>query len=265
MDTRDLLFRIQTIKTGTIRTLIDAIKDLLQETNFEIDQHGLRIKSMNGTHSTLVQMNLNGSAFDEFYCAEKRIFGVNMINLNKLIKTVNNNETIIISMKRSDTTKIMIDIMNSQKQIVTHYSLLLMDLDIDSIEIPQTMYPGIIKIDSTDFQKIIRDMHSLGETVDIQSTYEELVFRCKGDFAEQETRYNLRERSDADDSEATTEIVQGQFLLKELNAFIKCTSLSPTIDLYLQNDLPIVVEYDVAGLGSIKMALAPKHMPTTPI
>jgi proliferating cell nuclear antigen len=263
MDTRDLLFRIQTIKTGSIRTLVEAIKDLLQETNFEIDEHGLRIKSMNGTHSTLVQLNLIGSTFDEFYCAEKRIFGVNMINLHKLIKTVNNNETIVISMKRSDTTKIMIDIMNSQKQMVTHFSLLLMDLDIDSIEIPQTMYPSIITIDSSDFQKIIRDMYSLGEIVDIQSTYEELVFRCKGDFAEQETTYSLRERSD--DEEVTTEIVQGQFLLKELQSFTKCTSLAPTLKMYLQNDLPIVIEYDVAGLGTIKMALAPKHVPTTSI
>ena len=58
-------------------------------------------------------------------------------------------------------------------------------------------------------------------------------------------------------SKSATDIVQGNFFLKHLVLFTKCTSLCSDISLYLKNDYPIIVEYNVAGLGEIKLALAP--------
>jgi proliferating cell nuclear antigen len=99
-------------------------------------------------------------------------------------------------------------------------------------------------------------MHTLGEIVEIQSASSELVFRCKGDYAEQETVFSIG-ASGLSQAKPSTEIVQGSFYLKHLVLFTKCTSLCSDITLYLKNDYPILVEYNVAGLGEIKLALAP--------
>jgi hypothetical protein len=53
------------------------------------------------------------------------------------------------------------------------------------------------------------------------------------------------------------EIVQGYFLLKPLVLFTKCTAMSTDIMIYLKNNYPIIIEYSVAGLGEIRLALAP--------
>ena len=52
-------------------------------------------------------------------------------------------------------------------------------------------------------------------------------------------------------------IIQGEFSLKNLNYFIKCTNLCNQIEIYLANDLPLIVKYNVASLGEIKLGLAP--------
>ena len=52
-------------------------------------------------------------------------------------------------------------------------------------------------------------------------------------------------------------IIQGNFSLKNLGYFIKCTNLCSQIEMYLENDLPLVVKYSVASLGDIKLCLAP--------
>ena len=52
-------------------------------------------------------------------------------------------------------------------------------------------------------------------------------------------------------------VIQGEFSLKNLSYFIKCTNLCSSIEVYLENDLPLVVKYAVASLGSIKLCLAP--------
>uniref|UniRef100_A0A6C0E8N1 Proliferating cell nuclear antigen PCNA C-terminal domain-containing protein n=1 Tax=viral metagenome TaxID=1070528 RepID=A0A6C0E8N1_9ZZZZ len=51
--------------------------------------------------------------------------------------------------------------------------------------------------------------------------------------------------------------MQGEFSLKSLSHFIKCTPLCSHLEMYLGNDLPLIVKYDVASLGEIKLCLAP--------
>ena len=53
-----------------------------------------------------------------------------------------------------------------------------------------------------------------------------------------------------------SKIIQGEFSLKNLGYFIKCTNLCSQIEMYLENNLPLVVKYNVASLGVIKLALA---------
>jgi proliferating cell nuclear antigen len=89
----------------------------------------------------------------------------------------------------------------------------------------------------------------------------ELIFKCQGQFAIAEIR-----RSEADGymefiQKNPNKIIQGEFSLKNLGYFIKCTNLCSQIEVFLENDLPLVVKYNVASLGEIKLCLAP--LPST--
>lgn len=251
----DYLFRIRTVKAAPIRTLSEALKEILTEANIEIDQNGLKIMAMDGTHTVLVHLRLHADRFDEYKCPQKYILGINMINLFKLVKTMSNNDSLVMFMEKRDATKMGIVILNGEKQMETTFNLNLIELDINPIEIPPVQFSAIITMPSLDFQKIIRDMATLGETVEITSASNQLILKCRGDFAEQETVFSVGQGMTV--SKSHTEIVQGNFLLKHLVLFTKCTSLCSDISIYLKNDYPIIIEYSVAGLGEIKLALAP--------
>ena len=53
------------------------------------------------------------------------------------------------------------------------------------------------------------------------------------------------------------DIIQGEFSLKNLIYFIKCTNLCNQIEIYLNNNKPLIVKYNVASLGEIRLCLAP--------
>ena len=44
--------------------------------------------------------------------------------------------------------------------------------------------------------------------------------------------------------------------IKNLSYFIKCTNLWSQIEVYLENDLPLVVKYNIASLGEIKLCVS---------
>jgi proliferating cell nuclear antigen len=126
------------------------------------------------------------------------------------------------------------------------------------LQYPDVKFSSIINLPSVDFQKIIRDLSCISDKLEIKSVGNELIFKCSGQFASAEIH-----RTESDGSmgfitkQDISKIIQGEFSLKNLGYFIKCTNLCPQIEVYLENDLPLVVKYNVASLGSIRMCLAP--------
>jgi proliferating cell nuclear antigen len=249
-DLSNYVFYAQTVKASPIRNLVDAIKDILTEVNLEVDAGGIKIMAMDGTHSILVHMRLYADRFDVFHCSQKCILGVDFVNLNKMVKQIKNEDSLLIFMERSNMDRLGIRIMNGEKQMVTTKYLNLMELDIKPIEIPPVHFPSVITMPSVDFQDIVKDLLQLGDKVEIKSAEDELSFRLEGgEFGSQETICRM--------PKPQKEIVQGYFILKPLALFTKCTAMSSEIMIYLKNNYPIIIEYSVAGLGEIKLALAP--------
>lgn len=244
---------IRTVNASPFRTLIDAIKDILTEANIEVDSNGMKIMATDGTQAVLVHMRLYAERFNEFYCQRKCILGVNMMNFNKMVKQIKNDESLVLFMEKNNTSRLGIRIMNGQKQMVTTKYLNLMELDIKPImEIPPVHFPSVITMPSIDFQNIIKDLYQLGDKVEIKSAENEFIFRLEGGdfgFGSQETICVMPMNQ--------TDIVQGYFLLKPLSLFTKFTGMSTDIMIYLKNNYPIVIEYSVNGLGEVKLALAP--------
>jgi proliferating cell nuclear antigen len=244
---------IKTVQSASIKILSEALKELLTDTCIEFDHTGMKIIAMDFSHIVLVHLKLEADKFEQFYCKNKMTIALNMLNFHKLIKTINNNDTLTLFMDDDDINHLGIKIENGDKNTKTTYKLNLLEPENPNISIDPTEFNSVITLPSTDFQKICRDMSNVSELVEIKNIYNQLIFTCKGDFCSQETIF-------ADNSNTTqdkNEIVQGIFKLKYLVLFTKCTNLCNTIELYIKNDYPLIVKYSVASLGDIKLAIAP--------
>lgn len=255
------LFEIKTIQSGAFRSLIEAVKEIVAEANIEFTSEGIKVVNVDDTHTVLVYLKLFADRFESFFCPMKYVLGVNMIYFFKLIKTMGNNDSLTLYLPQSNPNKLGIRMENSDKSTVTNYFLKLFDTDIEDIKIPSISFTSIIHMPSIDLQKHCRDMNALGEKLDVEITSmgSDLIFRCIGDFAEQETiiSENNSTMRVQKTSNSTNDIVQGIFQLKHLVVFTKCTSLCPSIELCLRNDYPLILKYTVANLGEIRLVLAP--------
>ena len=184
-DLSQYVFYARTVKASPIRNLVDAVKDILTEVNLEIDGSGIKIMAMDGTHTILVHMRLYADRFDTYHCTQKCILGVDFVNLNKMVKQIKNEDSLLLFLERSNMSRLGIRIMNGEKQMVTNYALNLIELDVRPIEIPAVKFPSIITMPSTDFQKIIRDLSCISDKIEIKSVATadgaELIFIATND------------------------------------------------------------------------------------
>jgi proliferating cell nuclear antigen len=251
---------LKTVQSSIFRIMIEALKEILPDTNVEFNPSGMRVISMDSSHTVLVHLRLDGSQFEYYHCPEKTIVGINMLNMFKLVKTMNNNETLTLYIEKSDTSRLGIRIENGEKNTVTNFKLDLLDLDEEEIEVPPAKFSSVINIPSNDFQKICRDMSNLSNLIEIRSVSNQLIFTCRGDFAQQVTTMgeNTSNGISYVEKQNDFEIIQGVFSLKHLVLFTKCTNLCNSIQMFLENDYPLIISYHVGSLGEIKFCLAPK-------
>ena len=255
----DNIVEIKTVQASAIRILVEALKDILTDANMIIEKSGIKLIAMDSSNTVLIHMKLDSSKFEEYKCLQdKIIIGVNMLNLYKLIKTMNNTDTLIFFINKFNHNKLGIRINNHEKNTTTNYELNLLDIPEENINIPPAEFDSELILPSGDFQKLIRDMINIGHNVEIKSIGNNLIFNCHGDFANQstvlgETNDGLKYKQKQDPQLP----VQGIYSLKYLLLFTKCTNLSPHIQLYIKNDYPLIIQYTIASLGSIKLCLAP--------
>ena len=261
------VFMVKTVQSGAFRILIEALKEILTDTNLIFDKSGIKLVATDNSQIVLVHMKLLAENFEFFHCEEKTRIGINMMNLFKLIKIMNNNETLSLFVEKCDKNRLGIKINNNDKKTQTLFKMNLLDISEDELSIPPAKFeseltlPSIdtqLALPSGDFQKIIRDMSNIGENVEIKSVETSLLLNCMGDFASQETiLLETQEGLNYSKNASSTEPIQGIFSLKYLCLFTKCTNLCNLLHMYIKNDYPLVIKYDIANLGHIKLCLSP--------
>ena len=255
---------IKTVQIAPFRTLMTALKDILLETNISFEPDGIRIINMDKSHTILAHLYLAAQNFEFYECKkEKIIIGVNMFHLFKLINSIDNDDTLTIYIEKSDyvdgiVSHLALKFENGEIKQCKTQKLRLIEPEPEELQYPDVKFSSIINLPSADFQKIIRDLSCISDKLEIKSVGNELIFKCSGQFASAEIH-----RAESDGSmefvlkQDSSKIIQGEFSLKNLGYFIKCTNLCQQIEVYLENDLPLVVKYNVASLGEIKLCLAP--------
>eukprot|EP01026_Neomeris_dumetosa_P079223 TRINITY_DN8623_c0_g2_i3.p2 TRINITY_DN8623_c0_g2~~TRINITY_DN8623_c0_g2_i3.p2 ORF type:complete len:198 (-),score=23.00 TRINITY_DN8623_c0_g2_i3:568-1161(-) len=186
--------------------------------------------------------------------------GINIANVLKMLKCAEDNDIVTIRAQQdSGTIQFLFE---SQKQDRhADFEMKLMDIEAEQLQVPEQEYQATVKIPSSQFQKICRDLGAIGDKVQINVFKGGITFYTSGDVGVARVSLNASDDMNDGDQNLTVimeEAVNASFALKYLNTFTKATSLSQYVTLQISPNLPIVVEYKIADFGSIKFYLAPK-------
>lgn len=252
---------LKTVQTNTFRLLIDTLKDKIPDCNFHFNENGLKVITIDSKKSELIHVKLKADKFEQYYCPSALMAGINLCQMYKFIKSVNNSDTLTIYIKRSDPNNICIKIENGGRTNFSQiYTMNILDLDDTMLTIPSPQFNFSITMQSSNFQKIISSMLTINPTgsVEIRSISQPnmIIFSSKKNSLSVESIVNA---PDIGDNIQRDDIVQGEFPLRQLHQMTKCTNISADIKIILQNNFPIIIIYQVGTLGEVKFVLAPKQ------
>ena len=238
-------------------------KNDLKKNNADIPKKigGVIIKEVNKTSSILVHCRLDADKFEYYsYTYHKKEFtiGVNLTNLLKCLKCMTHFDIMTWAVNDEDVNKLIIILESTERNEKKTFRLNLMDLEDEDYDVEPVDFPYSINLPSQDFHKYCKDMSSAADKMEIKCTSTKVFFSGQGelgivDFEIGETIGGLSIDINTTNKD---EIVQGFFELRWLITFTKCTNLCNQVTLYLKNNYPLIVKYQVAALGEIKLVLS---------
>ena len=223
---------------------------------------GVILKEVNKTGKILVYMRLDADKFEVYkynYHKKKLSLGIDIGNLLKCLKCMSHFDTMTWLVDDEDINKLIVVLESAERKEKKTFKLNLMDIEEETYDISPIQFPYSITLPSQDFHKYCKDMASSTDKIEIKATSNKLFFSGKGEignieFEVGETNGGL---SIVSTTSNTNDIVQGLFELKFLLIFTKCTNLCNQVTMFIKNDYPIIITYQIAALGEIKLVLSP--------
>lgn len=257
------ILMLKTVQIQPIRNLMTAIKDILTDATITFTKNGMKIINFDKTHTILVNVYLEASKFEQYFCIpDKIVVCANTLHLFKVISTISNDDTLSMYIDKADyhegvVSHLGLQYINGDIKQCYSQKLRLIEPDMEELIVPDIEYSAVINIPTTDFQKIVRDLNGISDRIEIKSVGNDLIFSCEGPFAssriyrsESDNNMEFINKPDAD------VVIQGEFSLKSLTHFTKCSPLCSHLELYIDNNKPLIVRYSVASLGKIALVLA---------
>jgi len=253
-DTKKQIFNFKTVQTNAIRVLFESLKNILADVNFKADQSGIKLTTIDGTQSAIVNLCLNGHKFEEYYCPNDINIGMNLLSVFKILKGIKNTDTISFTIYQNEENNLYITTQNTDKKATIISKIKLLDMDEKIYNIPDIDFDSFITMPSTDFQSYISDLSTISGEIKFRSNSSNFILNASGDFAEQTIKINETNNESYCDKEEQS----GIFNIKYIQLFTKSTNLCGTVEIYLKTKYPLTILYNVANLGQIKYCLAPK-------
>ena len=142
---------------------MDAIKDLVQDCNFDCNDAGIALQAMDSSHVALVSMMLKAEGFSPYRCDRNLALGINLTSLTKVLRAAQNED--ILTLKAEDAPdSLNLVFESSESDRLSEYDIKLMTIDQDHLGIPETEYAATISMPSGEFQRICRDLMALSES-----------------------------------------------------------------------------------------------------
>ncbi|KAJ3522026.1 hypothetical protein NM208_g13032 [Fusarium decemcellulare] len=138
-----------------------------------------------------------------------------------------------------------------------------MDIDQEHLGIPDTEYAATITMPSAEFRRITTDLMAMSESVVIEASKDGVKFASNGDIGNGSValrNHTNVEKPDLNVKIDLSEPVSLTFSLKYLVNFCKAAGLSNSVKICLSNEVPLLVEYQIAGASQshLRFYLAPK-------
>ena len=251
------MFLAKSASSGEWRAVAAAIKTLVEEATFEVNQDGITFRAMDPSHVALIDLFWPTADFQKFSCEKPDRFTVRMEDFSKLIRRAEGRDSVEIS--RAGSESLNVKLSNGYKR---EFELHLIESSQSNTPLPKLTYDSKFVTTEPAFDRVLSDVSAISNYISIETGKDKVTFSGKGDtgranvvLEKDETgKGDLVSLSSEKDSKSNYSI---EYLMKITKS---AGSASDTIDFEYSSKMPLRMDFKLGenSNGYIRFYLAPR-------
>ena len=232
----------------------------MKEGNFDISENGITLQGVDPSFVALIQLSLRADGFSSFRADHPISLGLNLEQICKVLKCASQGDAVYL--KCADARDVLeITFKSDSEERVSNFKVRLLEIDADAFGVPAVTYSSVVKMPSNEFQRIVRELNNISDTVAITIDTDGVKFAADSHTSSAEIHIKPTSGS-ADEGQRVQVKVEEKLkqilALRHLNSFAKASVVSDSVVLMISEGVPFVCEYKISNLGHLRFFLAPK-------
>lgn len=212
-----------------IKDCLETICIIIDELVFEADSEGIRLRALDKSHISFIDMEWKSILFDTYQCTEPVSFTVDASELLKIIKRIKTNDVLSMGLDEGNL------ILTYNGDSTRTFKLRLIDVEYETPTPPTVEYPVTLSIPVKVFDDAISDAELYGEKISLSCDNDYFITSAEGEFGVNHNRYLHGEN--------IGDYVKSTYSIPKIKEMLKGKSLSHEVKLGLGDDLPLTLEY----------------------
>jgi proliferating cell nuclear antigen len=95
------MFEARLPQAALLKKLLDAVKDLVNQANFDCSGSGISLQAMDSSHVALVSLLLRSDGFEHYRCDKNLSLGLDLTTMAKILKCSGNDDNVTIKQEEA--------------------------------------------------------------------------------------------------------------------------------------------------------------------
>ena len=251
-----LIFKCKSNEAYCIKILAELLSNNIKTGCFVIDDTGIYLRMMDHHRSILIDLNLNANNFQVYKFNSKKIYlGINLNHFHKMLKSIKKKDSIELFITEDAPNDLGIKVIPKENNRVTTSFIKIQNVQNLDINIP-TGYNKPIIVSSSEYQKLVKEMSSIGSTLKVLSKNYSIEFSCNaGGILKRTVQFGEIFDDDATDKESSE--YEQEFVTDQLCRITKLSGLSNNMQIFPGK--PLLFTSSVGSLGKISIYIKSKE------
>lgn len=247
------LLNAKTSEGFMFKTTAELLQNIVKTASFMINNDGIRLSVMDSRENILINILFQAEKFDSFEFDVPFPIGINLNHLYRMLKSLKKKDSLCLYILESQPNKLFLKVFPKEHNRVYESSIhIIQNVQQSNIE-HHTGYSNPIRIPSNEYQRSLKDMNQINNTMKISMKNKSVMMQCTND--------NIYSRSvqfgDLDDD--SNVVYTDMFDIDQFIRTIKVTGLNKEIEIYGQKASPLLLKAGIGKLGTIEIYVKPKE------
>ena len=173
-----ILFRAKTQEAYVIKILAEVLSNNIKTGCFVVDHDGISLCMMDSHKTILLNLKLESENFSIYKFNSKKLYlGINLSHLLKMVRSIKKKDQLELYIEESNPSDLCLKVIPKENNRTTTSYIKIQSIQNLDIDIP-TGYSKPIIVSSSDYQKMVKEMASIGNVIKVSSTNYKIEFSC---------------------------------------------------------------------------------------